>query len=314
MLHRRRPGAQEPCAALGDGSKLSNAGFDAAPALLALQAFVQRDGDCAGHGLAGQPGQLAGEPAGLLVLDVEAHRPSMVEDDCSCLPYGDRRSNSTEVEHHVAEDVRILSRGRLRPRAELRRHRPGRRGARAPGGVPVRPGLRRGLRGLRLRGPPGEPLRAHAARADGEVLGGLHQRAHPELPQGADRPDRQLRQGVLGGDRRQREVGREGSPGRPRPHRARHGLHRQRDPVPRHQALRQALGADHLLLGERDRGRGDPAAPVRLRRERRGPATGRSASASTRSSSRSTTTSTRSWPRAGRTRTRSASSSRRHRT
>ena len=43
MLDRRRPRAQEPRAALGNGSKLSNANADAASALLALQAFVQRD-------------------------------------------------------------------------------------------------------------------------------------------------------------------------------------------------------------------------------------------------------------------------------
>ncbi len=54
---------------------------------------------------------------------------------------------------------------------------------RPQGGVPLGPGLRRGLRGLRLRGPSGGALRADAARADGEVLGGLHQRPHPELPQ-----------------------------------------------------------------------------------------------------------------------------------
>ena len=75
MLHRGGPGAKEPRAALGDGSKLSDPGFGAAPALLAAQAFVQRDRDRAGHGLAGQAGQLPGESTGLFILDVEAHRP-----------------------------------------------------------------------------------------------------------------------------------------------------------------------------------------------------------------------------------------------
>ena len=46
-----------------------------------------------------------------------------------------------------------------------------------------------------------------------------------------------------------------------------HDLRRQRHPVPGDQAVRQAVGPHHLVLGERDRGRGHPAASVRLRRE-----------------------------------------------
>jgi len=37
---------------------------------LTLQAFAQRDGDRARHGLAGQSSQFAGEQARLVVLDV----------------------------------------------------------------------------------------------------------------------------------------------------------------------------------------------------------------------------------------------------
>ena len=225
------------------------------------------------------------------------------------------RSPPDERGHrHAPKDIRVLPRGRLRPRAQLRRNRPGHRGARAQGGLPVRPRLRRGLPGLRIRSPPGEPLRADAARADGEVLGGLHQRPYSELRKGAHRPDRQLRQGVLGSDRRQREVGREGPARRAGPDSARCRLHRQRGPVPGHQAVRQAVGADHLVLGERDRGRRDSAAPVGLRRERPGRTSGVPRAVQRPSSSRSTTTSTAFWPSAGRIRTRSASSSRRRHT
>ena len=117
----------------------------------------------------------------------------------------------------AAKDDRIFPRSRLRPGAEFRRHRPGGRGARPQGGVPVRPGLRRRLQGLRLRGASGEPLRADAARADGEILGGLHQRPHPEFPQIALRPGRQLREGLLDRDRRQRQMGAEGPARRARP-------------------------------------------------------------------------------------------------
>ena len=49
-----------------------------------------------------------------------------------------------------------------------------------------------------------------------------------------------------------------------------HGLRRQRDPLSGDQAVRQAVGQDHLLLGERDRGRRYSAASFRLRRERQG--------------------------------------------
>ncbi len=51
-------------------------------------------------------------------------------------------------------------------------------------------------------------------------------------------------------------------------HQAGRDLRRQRHPVPGDQAVRQAVGARHLLLGKRDRGRGHPAASLRLRRER----------------------------------------------
>ena len=178
-----------------------------------------------------------------------------------------RLIRGTGNRNHGRKDDRLLPRSRLWAGAEFGRHRPGRRGARPQGGVPLRSGLRPGLRGLRLRGPSGEPLGADAARADGEVLGGLHQRPHPELPEVALRPDRQLREGLLDGDRRHREVGPEGSARRARRSQARHGLRRQRHPVPGDQAVRQAVGPHHLLLGERDRGSRHPAASFRLRRE-----------------------------------------------
>ena len=166
--------------------------------------------------------------------------------------------------------LRVLPRGRIRPGSQFRRNRPGHRGTRAQGGLPVRPRIRRGVRGLRIRSASGEPLRTDAPRADGEVLGGLHQRPHSELPQVADRPDRQLRQGMLGSDRRQRKVGREGPARGSGADPTGCRVHRQRGSVPRHKAVRQAMGANHLVLGERDRGRRDSSAPVRLRRERPG--------------------------------------------
>ena len=78
------------------------------------------------------------------------------------------------------------------------------------------PGLRRGLSRLWFRGPSGEPVGADAAGADGAVLGGLHQRPHPELPQVALRADRQLREGLLGRDRRHADMGAEGPAARAR--------------------------------------------------------------------------------------------------
>ena len=121
-----------------------------------------------------------------------------------------RRLTDSEEKPMAQKTIAFFPGSRLWAGAQLRRHRPGRRGARPQGGVPVRSRLRRRLQGLRLRGASGEPVRADAARADGQVLGGLHQRPHPELPQIALRPDRQLCEGLLDRDRRQREMGAEG--------------------------------------------------------------------------------------------------------
>ena len=46
------------------------------PVPLTLQAFAQREGDCASHGLARQSSQVTSEQASLGVLDVESHRQS----------------------------------------------------------------------------------------------------------------------------------------------------------------------------------------------------------------------------------------------
>ena len=69
------------CAARADGGRGFHrcglgllADFHVPPALLALQAFAQRDGDRAGLRFAGQSGEFVGEPAGLRILDVQAHR------------------------------------------------------------------------------------------------------------------------------------------------------------------------------------------------------------------------------------------------
>ena len=75
MLHRRRPRHQQLGATLRDGARLLQAGpLDAACVPLAFQAFAQRDGNRAGHGLAGQPGEFASQSAGFIILDVEKYQ------------------------------------------------------------------------------------------------------------------------------------------------------------------------------------------------------------------------------------------------
>ncbi len=115
--------------------------------------------------------------------------------------------------------------------------------------------------------PMSEPMAPEESR---QVLGRLHQRPHPELPQIPLRADRQLREGLLGGDRLDRGLGREVAARGPGRGAARPDLHRQRHPVPGHQAPWRALGPDHLLQRERDPRPRDPAASVRLRRARPG--------------------------------------------
>lgn len=64
MLLGRRPRSKEPGATLRGGPHPLHAGFDPACVLLALQTLTQRNGNGAGFRLAGQPGQLIGEPTG----------------------------------------------------------------------------------------------------------------------------------------------------------------------------------------------------------------------------------------------------------
>ena len=116
-----------------------------------------------------------------------------------------------------------------------------------------------------------------------QVLGGFHQRPHPELPQVALRPDRQLCEGLLDGDRRQRQMGAEGPARRARPRSSPTSICVDNVILfPADQAVRQAVGAHHLLLGERDRGPGHPAASVGLRARTTMPATSATATISTR--------------------------------
>ena len=85
------------------------------------------------------------------------------------------------------------------------------------------------------------------------------------------RADRQLCEGLLEHDRRDREMGGEGPARRSRQGQARCRLRRQCHPVSGDQALREeeqeAVGPHHLVLGKRDRGSGYSAASVGLRRE-----------------------------------------------
>ena len=132
------------------------------------------------------------------------------------------------------------------------------------------PGFVVGVRGLRLSGARRADVGADGAGGVGQVLGRLHQRAHPELQEEPLRADRQLREGLLGGDRLDRGLGREVAAGGAGRGQARPDLHRQRDPVPGDQAPWRALGADHLLQRERDPRPRHPAAPLGLRRARQG--------------------------------------------
>ena len=171
------------------------------------------------------------------------------------------------------------------------------------------PGFVVGVRGLWLSGARRADVGADGAGGVGQVLGRLHQRAHPELQEEPLRADRQLCEGLLGGDRLDRGLGREVAAGGAGRGQARPDLHRQRDPVPGHQALRRALGADHLLQRERDPRPRHPAAPLGLRRARQGLLRGLRGALQRGGGARSTPSSTRSWPNAGRSPTRSASSS-----
>lgn len=102
MLLGRRPQSQELGATLRGGPHPPHAGFDTVCVPLALEAFTQRNGNCAGLGLAGQSGQLIGESAGFFVPDVEAHgrmsrlmADGEVDDALQCQPLPERRPRST---------------------------------------------------------------------------------------------------------------------------------------------------------------------------------------------------------------------------
>ncbi len=97
-------------------------------------------------------------------------------------------------------------------RAQLRRHRPGTGKARPQGGVPVGPRLSRRLQGLWLRGASREPVGTAAARGDAKNSGSTSSTATSPISARRLRADRQLREGLLGHDRRDGEMGREGSP------------------------------------------------------------------------------------------------------
>ena len=68
----------EPCgAALADGADVAHEHLGVSLPLLAFQAFPQGHGDRSRLRFSGQPGQFVGQPARLLVLDVQAHHPPL---------------------------------------------------------------------------------------------------------------------------------------------------------------------------------------------------------------------------------------------
>ena len=175
-----------------------------------------------------------------------------------------------------------FSRSRLRAGAELGRHRAGLPEARAQAGVPVRSRVRAVFEGYGFPAH-GVPCRRRwRPRGMAKYWVDFINGHIPNFRKSPLRADRQLCEGLLGGDRLDRGLGREGPAGRAGRGQARPDLRRQRDPVPGDQALRRALGADHLLLGERDPGSRYPAAPVGLRRARQGLLRGYRRRASTR--------------------------------
>ena len=74
MLGGGRARPKQFGAALPDGEQLVGAHAHVPPAPFAREPLAQGDGDRAGHGLSSQFGEIAGEPAGFLILDVEVHR------------------------------------------------------------------------------------------------------------------------------------------------------------------------------------------------------------------------------------------------
>ncbi|MNP12021.1 hypothetical protein D3C76_1042390 [compost metagenome] len=75
---------------------------------------------------------------------------------------------------------------------------------------------------------------------------------------------------MLGRRRRDQQVGAEGTAGDSRQDQAGPDLRRQRHPLPGDQAVRQALGADHLLLRERGGRPRHPALPLGHEHRRQG--------------------------------------------
>ena len=168
--------------------------------------------------------------------------------------------------------VAFFPEGGLRAGAQLGRHRPGAREARPQGGVPVRPGLSRCLSRLWFRGPSGQSVGAAAAGGDGASSGSDFINGH--IPNFRKSPYEQIDNYVKDCWEmivRDRQMGGEGSAASARQGEARRHLRRQCHPVSGDQALCarawQAVGADHLMLGERDRGSGHSAASVGLRRQ-----------------------------------------------
>ena len=74
MFHSGRPRSQKIRAAFRDNAQLSSANISVAQAFLTFETFSQSDRYRTGHRLAGQSGQLCGESAGFVILDVETHR------------------------------------------------------------------------------------------------------------------------------------------------------------------------------------------------------------------------------------------------
>ena len=88
---------QKTGAALSDGMQLPSQGIRVAPASLAGKAFTQRDGNGAGHGLAGQSRQVASEQTGFVILDVETHGRPHGRKGMFSLPYAASQLRATPV-------------------------------------------------------------------------------------------------------------------------------------------------------------------------------------------------------------------------
>src|SRR5215208_3464595 len=169
---------------------------------------------------------------------------------------------------------RVFSGSGIRASAQFRCYCPGGGDVRPQSHISLRSGFSERLSGLWVRGASGQSVRTNAAGGNGQVLDRFHQRPYSELPQESLRPDRQLREGLLGGDRVDCQMGREGFAAGAGTPQAGCRLRRQCHSISGNQALRagksQALGPDHLVLGKRDRGSQYSAPSVRLQRKGQG--------------------------------------------